>query len=119
MVEQIGDFRVIEELGRGGFGIVYKAVDDNLGRTVAIKLLTDPVSAIGQDRDDLVREARLQSEMSHPNIATLYELGFHEDQPYIVMEFVPDSLADRIGSGGTFSVRAALRVVGQVCDDLD
>jgi serine/threonine protein kinase len=119
MIDRIGDFRVIEELGRGSFGIVYKAVDDNLDRTVAIKLLTDPVSAVGQDRDDLVREARLQAEMNHPNIATLYELGFHEDQPYIVMEFVPGSLADRIGSGRTLSMGEAIQIAGQVCDGLD
>jgi serine/threonine protein kinase len=118
MIDRIGNFRVIEELGRGGFGIVYGAVDDDLDRTVAIKLLTAPISAVGPDQDNLVREARLLAEMNHPYIATVYHLGFHQDQPYIVMEFVPDGLTDRMGSGGRLSAGEAVRIAGQVCEGL-
>jgi serine/threonine protein kinase len=93
----IGGYEILQELGRGGMGIVYKANDSRLKRTVALKMIWAGSSA---NADELVRfrgEAEMVAQLQHPNIVQIYEIGMHDSQPFIVFEFVDGgNLADRI-----------------------
>jgi hypothetical protein len=87
-LEQISHYRIISKLGAGGMGEVYRARDDRLGRDVAIKVLP---ADFAKDDDRLRRfeqEARATSALNHPNILTVYDIGTHEDEPYIVAELL-------------------------------
>lgn len=89
---KIGRYTVLDKLGAGGMGTVYSARDEELQRTVAIKLLTSGIRS-GQAR--MQREARAMAKLSHPNIVTVHEVATFEDQIYVVMEFVPGATLRR------------------------
>ncbi len=97
--ERIGHFRVLNELGRGGMGIVYRARDDTLARTVALKVLPRALEADAVRRKRLLREARAVAALSHPNIATVFEVGESDGRVYIALELAPGrSLRERLAS---------------------
>ncbi|MDX1740148.1 MAG: protein kinase, partial [Rhodothermales bacterium] len=100
----ISHYRVVGQLGRGGMGIVYKAEDTKLDRTVALKLLPPHALISEDDRARFYREARAAAALNHPNIAHVYEIdeaeAEGESRPFIAMEFIDgETLADRIAKG--------------------
>lgn len=105
--ERVGRYRVELLLGKGGMGQVYRARDEELGRVVAIKVL-----APGADAELAARmrqEARAASALSHPNAATVFDVGEHAGQPYIVMELCEgESARARVGRGGPLDVKVII-----------
>ena len=120
MIDQtISHYRITEKLGAGGMGIVYKALDSKLERTVALKFLPEGVAVSDEDKRNLLREARAASALDHPNIGVIHGLEESEDrQLFIVMQFYDgETLAQRI-SRGVIPVRESLDLAIQIAGGL-
>ena len=118
MFETLGQYKILERVGAGGMGEVYRARDTRLGRTVAIKVLPPAVAGDADRRERFLREARAAAALSHPNIAALYEVGEDQGHLFLAFEFVPgETLRQAIG-GRPMNPMYAVDLAIQIADAL-
>lgn len=124
MGDRLGNYEILDELGRGGMGVVYRATDARLGRQVAIKELLVTTQLSDVERQDTVerfrREAMAAARLAHPNIITVYDYGQEGDRPYMVMELLEGkTLGDFLEKKTMFTLQQVADIGAQICAALD
>ncbi len=117
--QTLGHYKILDQLGAGGMGIVYRAQDTKLGRQVALKVLPTGNTAADEAVERFRREARTASALNHPNICTIYGFDEHGGQLYLAMELLDGEPLDRRLSGRPLELRNMLDIATQVADALD
>lgn len=119
MAQRISHYRLLERIGEGGMGLVYKAEDLNLRRVVALKFLRAEAFEDEGQRERFIREAQTTASLDHPNICTIFEIGEEEGQPFIAMAYINGvSLREKIQSGA-LDVHEIIRICAQAADGLE
>ncbi len=123
-MKKIGKYEILSILGKGAMGIVYKALDPDIDRQVAIKTIRFDLASEETDNEEImqrfIREAQAAGKLTHPNIITIFDVGREKDLTYIVMQFIEGpSLQRLIAHGEKFSVPEVTKLMEQVCSGLD
>lgn len=117
---RIGRYEIVRELGQGAMGIVYQALDPNIQRAVALKVLRPDLSSDPEFRQRFQREARSAGKLAHPGIVTIFDAAEQGDVSFLVMEYLEgQTLAQLIAADGALSPAIACDIAGQICDALD
>jgi len=118
MFETLGQYKILDRIGAGGMGELFRARDTRLGRTVAVKVVSAEVAADPARRERLLQDAQAATKLSHPNIATLYEVGEDQGQLFLAYEYVPGTTLNAVIGGNPLNPRRAIDFAVQIADAL-
>ncbi len=116
--QTISHYKILEKLGEGGMGVVYKAHDNKLDRDVALKFLPHYLTSDAGEKERFYHEARAASALMHPNVAVIFEINEFDGQVYLAMELVEGKTLKKLIEEDTLSIKKVLDIAIQACDGL-